>query len=515
MSGGVLRASIATDPANLDPHAVSSAHIQWFGRLVFDNLVYLDASGAPSPWLAKSWDISPDGLVYTFHLRDDVTFSDGARFDAEAVLVNLEHMRAPATKSPLAGRYIAPYERGEVVDAFTFRAYLREPYAPFLDVLAQSWLAILSPKAIRENPAGLAAAPVGSGPFVLESYTRQQGLRFTRRADYRWAPAQLRHEGPAYLDRIEIDIIPEALVRSGALSSGQQDLVFDFPPQSAAALRADPSFTVSSRVRKGIPNRILTFNVERAPFDDIRVRRALALSADREGIARVAGFGEFQIKTDYLAAPTRHYDPTFKNVLAYDRAAAERLLEAAGWTGRAADGIRTHVADGRRLAADFLTTETWTPPAAIVALQSDLRAVGFDLKIVQLPAAQLTERRLSGDFQSIAGGVWHTNTPDALAILHHSDEIPDPPRRFGQNSGRLRDGTLDDLLARARRSLDDSERGRLYSSAQARLVELVPAIPVYENHTLVAYNRRLRGLVYDSSHDTPVLTDAWLEAPSR
>lgn len=431
------------------------------------------------------------------------------------MLANLEHMRDPATKSPLAGRYIAPYSHGEIVDEFTFRAHLSEPYAPFLDVLAQSWLAILSPKAIRENPAGLATAPVGSGPFILESYSRQQHLKLVRRPDYAWAPPYLGHTGPAHLERIEIDIISETLIRTNALASGQHDLVLDLAPQGAPQLRADRRFLVSSRVRKGIPNRVLTFNVTRPPFDDLRVRRALALATDREGISRVTGFGEQLLKTDFLAASTRHYDPSFQDALRYDPAAAAALLDEAGWTGRASDGIRTHAGDGRRLAAEFLLAEASTPSPAVVALQSDLRKAGFDLRITQLPAAQITTRRFAGDFDAITGGVWHTNTPDALSILHHSDEIPDPPRKFGQNSGRFSDPVLDDLLTRARRSLDETERASLYSAAQARLVELVPAIPVYENHNFIAYHRRLRGLVFDTSHNTPVLTGAWLEDSRR
>ena len=508
VSGGTLHASLAADTANLDPHAVSAAYIQWLGRLLFDNLVYLDAEGNATPWLAKSWDISPDGRTYTFHLRDGVTFSDGAKFNAEAVLVNLEHMCDPATKSPLAGRYIVPYERGEIVDEFTFRAHLREPYEPFLDVLAQSWLAILSPKAIRENPKGLASAPVGSGPFVLERYTRLQSLKFVRRADYNWAPPYVRHTGAAYLERIEIDIVPEVMVRSSALSGGQHDLTLDLPPQSAGALRADPDIVVSSRVRKGIPNRVLTFNVDRAPFDDVRVRRALALATDREGIARIVGFGEYLIKTDYLAANTRHYDPSFQAVLRYDPVEANRLLDEAGWTARDPEGYR--IREGRRLGAEMVVAETTTPAAAVIALQSDFRKVGFDLRIVQLPAAQVTKRRSAGDFDAAGGGVWHTNTPDALYILHHSEEIT-TPTRFGQNTGRFRDAALDDLLTRARSAHDEVEQGRLYSAAQQRLVELVPAIPVYENHTLIAYRRRLHGVVFDTSHNTVVLTGAWLE----
>jgi peptide/nickel transport system substrate-binding protein len=510
--GGTLHLSTSTETTVLDPHGASATYVQWFGRLVFDNLVYLDAAGVAQPWLAKSWTISPDGKTYTFHLRDDVTFSDGARFDAEAVRVNLEHMRDPATKSPLAGRYIAPYAEGRVIDEFTFEARLKQPYTPFLDVLAQSWLAMLSPKQIRENPKSATTAPIGSGPFVLESYKPQQGLRFVRRADYHWSPPYLHHDGPAYLDRIEIDFIPEALIRYSGLAAGQYDLTFELPTANAASVRADPALMLDKRIRKGIPARGLTFNTGKAPFDDVRVRRAVAFAVDRDGIVQLVGFGEYQPKADFLAANTQYYDPAFRNVLHFDPAAANHLFDEAGWTGRDAAGYRTK--EGLRLGADFLLTETATPSPVAVAIQSDLKKVGFELRLIELPATQLTDHRNSGDYQAIAGGVWHTNTPDALYILHHSDEITTPDR-IGQNTSRLRDPEFDDLVSRARQASDPVVLQDLYSQAQRRLIDLVPAIPLYENYTFIAYRKRVHGLLFDTSHNTPVFTAAWLDADQR
>lgn len=214
--GGTIRISAAADTGTLDLHAISHTNAQWLGRLIYDNLVYLDAEGKPTPWLASSWTISPDGKTYTFHLRNDVTFSDGAPFDAEAVRLNLEHMRDPKTKSPLAAAYIAPYASGRSIDRYTFEATLSQPYAPFLNVLAQSWLAMMSPKAIRERPETLASNPVGSGPFIVERYVRQQGISLKRRKDYGWAPPFIGHRGAAYADRIEVSFVPEPLIRYAA-----------------------------------------------------------------------------------------------------------------------------------------------------------------------------------------------------------------------------------------------------------------------------------------------------------
>lgn len=506
--GGTLRASVGTDTGTLDLHAISHTNAQWIGRLIFDNLVYLNDKGEATPWLARSWEVSPDGRTYTFHLRDDVTFSDGVRFDAAAVRANLEHMRDPATKSPLAAAYIAPYVDGRIVDPFTFEAHLSRPYRPFLNVLAQSWLAIISPKQIREHPEQIATKPIGTGPFVVETYERQKGFTLTRRADYHSAPDYIRHTGPAYLDRIEIAFVPEAMARYAGLGAGETQLVFDAPPQNADAIRANPALVFDSRIRTGLPYRAISFNLDKAPWTDVRVRRAVAKAIDREAITRSVFFGEVLPKTDFLAGTTAFYDPAFAKVLSYDPAAANRLLDEAGWTKRDAQGFRTK--NGQRLGAEVLTQDSAIGGPINVAVQSDLRKLGFDLRIVQLPVPQLTERRNAGDYTTLSAGVWHTNTPDALYILHHSGEITSP-RRIGQNTSHVRDARLDTLLEQAREANDPAELRRLYSAAQRRLVEIVPGVPLDENHSLVAYAKRLHGVIFDTSHNTPVLTGAWLE----
>jgi peptide/nickel transport system substrate-binding protein len=510
--GGTLRVSTPIDNGTLDLQLLADTSTKWIGRLIFDNLVYLDADGNITPWLATSWTVSPDGRTYTFKLRDGVTFSDGTPFDAEAVRANLARIRDPATKTRMTTAYIAPYVDGVVLDRLTFQAHLREPYSAFLDVLAQAWFGLVSPKALRENPQSLADRPIGTGPFIVESYTRQQGITFVKRPDYAWPPPFMhRRNGPAYLDRIEVQFVPEALLRYTGLVSGQHDFITDVPPQYAAAIRADPHFVLSSRVNLGNPVRNPIFNVTKPPFDDVRVRQAVARAIDRAALAQLVGFGEYRVKTDFLSADTRYYDPSFRDTLRYDPTAANRLLDEAGWTGRDAAGYRTK--DGRRLSAELLTSESSTAPQAAVAIQSDLKEIGFEIRLTQLPQVQITDRRAANQYQMLSGGYWHTNTPDGLFIVYDGDQIS--PGYTGQNTSRLKDAVLDDLLLRARHATDPAVLRELYSRAQRQLVELVPAVPVYENHTIIAYNRGVRGVVNDTSHNTPFLACVWLDQNYR
>ena len=237
--GGTLKMSISAEPGCLDAHAISATQQALLGRILYDTVTTLDKDGKVSPYLAESWDISDGGKTYTFHLRKGVTFSDGSAWNAKALQLNLEHMRDPRTKSPLAAAYIAPYKDSTVVDEYTLRVRLAYAYTPFLYNLAQSWLGIDSPKAIAESPETLCDKPVASGPFVLESYKHNQTITYVRRKDYTWGPSWLKDKGPAHLDRIEITLVAEPVVRFNSLASGQYDLTEAAPPQNAAAIKAN------------------------------------------------------------------------------------------------------------------------------------------------------------------------------------------------------------------------------------------------------------------------------------
>ena len=200
-------------------------------------------------------------------------------------------------------------------------------------------------------------------------------------------------------------------------------------------------------------------------------------------------------------------------MLKYDVAEANRLLDSAGWEQRDAEGYR--VKNGRRLAAELLTYETGAYPSSIaVAIQADLKKVGFQLTIDIAPLPQILEKRYAGNFQVIAAGYWHTNTPDGLYILHHSKSIS-TPSFIGQNIGSFRDEPLDVALSAARQTTDPVELQKLYSIAQQRLTENVPAAPVYESHVLVAYRNAVKGLIFDTSHNTPIFTTVWLDQEAK
>jgi peptide/nickel transport system substrate-binding protein len=504
----VLHASASYVPDSLDIQTKRDGNILWEARLVFDSLVYLDASGKPAPWLAKAWSLSPDERTCTFTLREDVTFSDGTRFDAAAVKANGDRIKSLAWDSQLASAYLSPVDSIEIVSDFVVRFHLSAPYPDLLPYLAQSWFGLISPRQIRENPASIGTRPIGTGPFVITDNEPGKQITFKRRDDYHWAPETLHHSGPAYLESIVLEAIPNEKARAEALTTGKDGLTFEAPLLSVEQLRSLPNLTVSNRIRPGAPLRALTFNTHRFPFDDVAVRRAAAKALDRKKIADLIAPNEFLPKNDFLDLGTVGYAPEFSDVLGYDPAAASALLEADGWTQRNSEGIR--VKNGKPLTGELLTTGTErTTPVSITEIQSELKQVGIDLKLTYVKSAELDARVASGNYDAISGGWWTSPSPDVLFFLYHSSQ-QSRQRHFGHDTAGIADPILDDLLIRARTTSAPATRTALYRDAQRRLVELVPTVSLHESHHVIAYDRQLRGVLFDTTHNTPILTATWL-----
>ncbi|WP_241255644.1 ABC transporter substrate-binding protein, partial [Candidatus Protofrankia californiensis] len=223
-SGGSITFATTAEPDSWDLHVSVSTLSALTLRAVYDSLVYQKADGTFEPWLAKSWEISDDGLRYSFVLRDDVTFHDGTAFNAQAVKVNFDHIVDPATKSRNSKTLLGPYDRTEVTGDFTVVVHLKSPYSPLLGALSSTYLSFHSPAVLRANPADIASGGkflVGTGPFVSSSLTPGQNAVFTRRPGYRWAPASAAHPGEAYLDQYVIQFLADDAARVGALTSGQ------------------------------------------------------------------------------------------------------------------------------------------------------------------------------------------------------------------------------------------------------------------------------------------------------
>jgi peptide/nickel transport system substrate-binding protein len=507
-NGGTLNIAMSADPLCLDPHQLSSDVEQLLGQIQFDNLTFLGKNGLPQPWLATSWKISPDGKTYTFFLKHGVTFADGTPFNAAAVVANFKQMLSPSTRSPLAGPYIQPYQSSTIVNPYELEVHLKTAYSPFLYVLAQGWLGMESPKSLaNDTPAQLCAKPVGSGPFVLTSYTKNVGANYVARKGYDWGPPELGQSGGPHLAGIHLSWIGQDPVRYDGLVSGQYQLTQYVPAQDGDALKNNPKFVYEDIDRIGWPF-TFDFNVSKAPLNDVKVRRAIVEGVNTAAITRTAQLGQQAPATGYLDPVTKFYDKN-ATVPSFDLAAARKLLNQAGWRKTDAAGYRAN-ASGQELDLTVPISNATTISPVYDLLQAQLKSnLGIKLIFKVETLTRLTTDRYDGNYNLLAG-VWHTNTPDVMYIKYDSSQIPNS-KHLGQNLSHLDDPKLDTLLQKARETTNPAQLTKLYAAAQLRLSKVdLPGLPVYQNSVLWAFNKSLHNVFVNTSHGTPFLTYAWL-----
>ncbi|MFF8958282.1 ABC transporter substrate-binding protein [Streptomyces sp. NPDC014894] len=496
--GGTFTYGAAVGTSCLDPHTSPGDITAVVQRNVFDSLVHLDAKGTFHPWLATSWEISDDARSYTFDLRDDVTFHDGTRFDAAAVKANLEHIRAPATKSLYAAALLGPYRNSEVLDEHRIRITFSEPSVPFLQAASTPYLGIASPASLARHKDELCAGgkfSVGSGPFRSERYVKNDRAEFTRNADYRWAPKGAAHQGPPLVDRLVVRFLPEDSVRAGALTSGQVDAAA-VPITSAEALERDSSLELTARQAPGA-SYSLYLNTDRGPLRDERVRRAVQRSVDVDALVRGVYRGEYARAWSPLSPTTPGgYDDSIKGAIPHDPRGAAALLDRAGWTGRDSDGYRTK--DGERLRL------RWPYIAALVrdqrdvlgeAVQAELKKNGVDLVRDAVDTGAYFERYGKGDYD-VWDNAWVRADPAILSGFYLSTQLPSAG---GQNVSRTDDPRVDAWLRAGAAEKSPKEREKSYAKVERWAVDHGTVLPLYVPVTTVGVGRETRGLTFDAN----------------
>ncbi|WP_182880275.1 ABC transporter substrate-binding protein [Microbispora sp. H10949] len=509
VKGGTLTFAVNTEPSTcLDPHQSPADVAGLFTRPALDSLVSLDTEGKIHPWLATKWTVSPDQKTYTFTLRDGVKFSDGTPFDAAAVKANLDHIVNPATKSQLAAGYIEPYKGSEVVDPHTVKVHFSRPYSPFLSALATAYFGIESPRSLKQPQDALCKKVVGSGPFVIDEYVVQKGITYHRNPGYAWAPEGAAHTGEAYLDKLEIKVITEDSVRLGALTSGQVDGIASVPPVNVKQVQGDPRLTVTTRQAPG-GNYNYYPNTTSGPFADKRVRQAFRDGIDFATIVKNLYFGAFQPAAGPISPSTDGYDKTLEGKTKYDPAAAARLLDEAGWSGKDAEGYRTK--DGRRLTIrwGFLKAFAREQRDTLAEqIQAEAKKIGFEIQFVSGTVNEWLEKYPKGDYDLIDFS-WQRADGDTLRNLFDTSAIP-TAAKFGQNAARLSDKDVDGWLSDALDTTDQAKRAELYAKVQQRVTDEAAVFPVYVFNYLLGTGKKAHDIGWEPQA-YPTFYGAWVE----
>ncbi|MFE1321129.1 ABC transporter substrate-binding protein [Kitasatospora phosalacinea] len=512
VQGGSLTYAVDTEPVSWDI-AVSQQDVTGsIQRNVFDSLVYQDPeSGQFQPWLATSWEVSPDLRSYTFHLRTDVKFTDGTPFDAQAVKVNFDRIVAPETKSQYAAGLLGPYTGTTVVDASTVVVTFSKAFSPFLQAASTPYLGFYSPAAIAKFGSQLGAggpADVGTGPFVFSSYTKGQSAVMTRNPDYAWAPKTAAHQGPAYLDKLTFRFLPQDSVRVGALQSGQLQIAKSVPPANVRTLEADKRITVLNKPSPGAVYS-LVFNASKEPFSDIRVRQAVQRGIDVDADVKSVYFGIYPRAWSTLSPATAGATTGLDNSWPHDPALAERLLDQAGWTTRNADGYRTKDGVVLSLVWPMMPQALITQQHDILgqAIQADLKKLGIEVQRPRKDVGTFVKDLYAGK-DDMSDYAWSRADPDVLRLYFNSAL---PPSKGGANGTFYHDADLDAWTEEGLTTLDPAARTAVYTKVQKRAVgDLALSTPLYVGSALFGVSAKVHGLTTDAN-TWLVFHDTWLE----
>ncbi|WP_432562251.1 ABC transporter substrate-binding protein [Kineococcus sp. SYSU DK003] len=494
VAGGDLTFAIQVDSGCIDPQQVGNNDALNIGRQLVDSLTVQDLDGRIQPWLAQSWEVSPDATTFTFHLREGATFSDGTPVDAAAVKANLDGIVALGAKASLGSTYLAGYTGTQTPDAQTAVVTFSQPSAQFLQATSTMSLGLLSVPTTTADPATRCDGTtlVGSGPFVVDSYAKDDKAVLAKRTGYDWAPTGAKHTGEAYLDTITYQVVPEASVRTGSLQSGQIDATTGIASQDLPQFDGN-GFWTERRANPGIPYNFFV-NESRPLFADERVRQALSKAIDREELASILNPGDVAVSSAFSSSTPDAPDDSA--VLAHDVDGANALLDEAGWT-KGADGIREK--DGQRLT---FTVTFWQPTSAVLELvQQQVREAGIDLQLKQGTTAETQAQQESGDYDVIFYNLTRSD-PDVARTIFSTES---------RNVNHRAHSEVDDLLNQQAATTDAAQRAELVAQASDLLVSQAHSIPLIELSTVIAASEDVHDLQFEGSSRL-WFHDAWKNA---
>ncbi|GEN44777.1 ABC transporter substrate-binding protein [Alkalibacillus haloalkaliphilus] len=469
------------DSESLDFASTTDGESSRVTKQIYESLLdFEEDSFEIKPGLAHDWDVSDDGLTYTFYLEEGVTFHDGTDFNAEAVKVNYERWSgADDTYSfeddgyaySMYGTMFGGFhgDDGHVISEvnvngdYEVEFVLNEPLGFFLQNMAMSYFAITSPAALEEHGPEINENPVGTGPFKFVSWSRDDQIVLEAFEDYRV-------DGLPKLDGVIFEVIPDNSSRLIALNSGEIHIMDGLNPDDAAGVDSDEETTLYTRAANNFG--YLGFQTEKEPIDDPLVRQAINHAIDREQIAE-ALYAGYAIPAVNPVPPGYLGFNDDLDVYEFDLDRSAELLEEAGY-------------------ADGFEIDLWTMPVArpympapetvSEIVQADLAQIGITANIVIEEWAPYLERTQQGDHELFMLGWSGTNgDPDYfLSSLLHGDNAGASNRSFYQND------EVDELLDAAKMAVDQDERAELYKEAQAIIYEDSPMIPLVHSEPVLA-----------------------------
>lgn len=481
-AGGTLREGIVGNPYLINPVLAQANPVdQDLVSLIFSGLTRPDPQGRIVPDLATHWDISADGMVYTFYLRDDVYWHDGAPFTSADVVFTVSVMQNPDFEGLPFLSEIWRSVVVEALDSHTVRFILREPFAPFLDyttigILPEHILGSLDISALSQSAFN--AAPVGTGPYKLEEIDAQRAVLVVNPDYYGTKP---------YIERLEFYFYPDAASLLEARRRGEIMAMSRILPEQLPLVQQDENLNLYSAPLSGY--NLIFLNLDRAIFQDRNVRQAMMYALDRQKLVDEVLGGQGIVIHSPILPTSWAYDP---NVPTYkqDLRKARELLEEAGWFDDDGDGVR----ERGDLKLEFTLVTNEDAPTRVRMIEEiskqlarvGIRAVPQAVDWEELVGQHLRLRR----FDAVLSG-WQSLPPDPDPYPYwHSSQVNEK----GLNFANYISEEADALLAEARRTTDPNYRWSLYRRFQELFAEDVPSILLYQPVYTYAVDKSVLGV---------------------
>ncbi|HEV8675865.1 MAG TPA: ABC transporter substrate-binding protein [Methylomirabilota bacterium] len=477
--GGTLVSAQTTEATGLDPQLVPAFSRSRRSPMMYNQLVRFDPDMNPVSELAESWQVSPDGLTWTFKLREGVKFHDGQELSSADVKFTFDRL---FEKSPGKSDFIA-VDKVEPAGKYAVKFITKEPFAGLLAALGGFWGFIINEAGIKKH-GDLNKAESGTGPFMLHDWKVEQQMVLKKHPGYF-------KKGQPYVDELVLRTIPDEANIVAALRTGQIHHAFIEDNKNYNLLKEERSLTGYRSSRLGYE--FLNINASRGPLKDVRVRQAISWAVDRQQIMRVAsaGFGRL---TAPATAPMKAWQLPEDQWMRYykpDLDRAKKLLADAGY----ASGFTVKL-------GVIPTFPTMVSGAPVVAAQ--LKKIGITAEIENVEYAVWIKRWLAKDFDMTMNTTPGYADPDtAFFRALHSTK--------GQNWNSWSVPELDALLEEGRRTMDQRKRKEIYDRIQIMILENVPHLWLFSADTIDFTQSAVKGF---KQHPTTLLygfEGVWLE----
>lgn len=460
--------AIGADATYLDPESVMNNESGFVMSAIFDGLTkYKKGTSEPAPGLAERWDVSPDGKVYTFYLRKGVKFHDGTPFNADAVLKELDRVKNPDNPyyvykqegvHSFADFTWGVVESYEKVDDYTVKITLKEPHAPFLASIAMVWSGIMSPAAVEKWGFDVNYHPVGTGPFKLVEWVRNDHITLEANKEY-W-------DGAPKVDKLIYRVVPESSVRLLKLEQGEVHILADVDPEDYQRIQSNAQLKLLEQ--PGLTINGIALICDAKPWDDVRVRQAANYAVNKEEMNKFL-YKDAAVTAATGMPPILPGYPKDLEPYPYDPAKAKQLLAEAGYP------------NGFKYKLLCYENPRGYNPVGIkmaVAVQEYLKEVGIELELETLEWGTFlaTRRRADNKDMGMVGWSGDNGDPDNfLWEMFSTDNIP-----VG-NTAHYSNPQLDEILQQARIVTDPAERAKLYEEASRIIHDDAPWL--FINHT--------------------------------